>query len=367
MRHQILSMLCEVATTLGERDKYDALPQIAALKQLFTDPETIAPSKLAETMTTANFPLLMATTLSRKLFDQYQTKKGSWKDYTYPDTAPDFRDVERYRTTRPGTLYQRGEKGESEATSITESMIHYGVAEFSRQFDISWRVIVNDDLGFIRKTISEMVDAAVMFEDSFVSALYDNAVTQASMIAVGALYGGTGRLTAANLAIAINAFRQRLDAVGNPIMPAAIWLVIPPELELQTLTIMGSTQLPGVATNDVNVLPRFIQGYRVDPYIATAAPNVPWYLFAAPSATYPTVAVCRLEGWGDTPKLWMKAGDRLPMTAAGGLGPADPWAGSFATKDLEFEVEDIIGGWDSATWVGVTDNQGLYYSSGTTP
>jgi len=28
---------------------------------------------------------------------------------------------------------------------------------------------------------------------------------------------------------------------------------------------------------------------------------------------------------------------------------------------------DIIGGWDDATWVGVVDPNGIYYSSGTTP
>jgi hypothetical protein len=41
--------------------------------------------------------------------------------------------------------------------------------------------------------------------------------------------------------------------------------------------------------------------------------------------------------------------------------------GSFATGDIEFMVEDIVGGWDDAVYVGVTDPRGIYWSSGTTP
>lgn len=367
MRHQILSMLCETAIAEGTIHEYDPQPQIAALKQLFMTPEEIPTVKLQEVMTTANFPLLFATVLSRKLYDQYKLRPSGWKDWVHHDTTPDFRDVDRFRVTRVGTLYQRGEKGEAEATHIDEGMIHYGVSEFARQFDISWRVIVNDDLGFIRQTIAEMVNAAISFEDSFVSALYDNAVTQFWLTALGAGYAGTGRLTGANLAIGINAMRTRADPSGRPMNPPGIWLIIPPELELQTLTILNSTLMPGVATNDVNMVKTFIRGYKVDPYITTAAPNIPWYLVADESTNIYTVTVARLEGWGDAPKMWMRASDRLPMSPTGTLGPADAWMGSFDTKDIEFEVEDIIGGWDNALYVGVTDFRGIYYSNGTTP
>jgi hypothetical protein len=41
--------------------------------------------------------------------------------------------------------------------------------------------------------------------------------------------------------------------------------------------------------------------------------------------------------------------------------------GSFATGDIEYAVEDIIGGWDSGTLVGLTDFRGFLFSSGTTP
>ena len=50
-----------------------------------------------------------------------------------------------------------------------------------------------------------------------------------------------------------------------------------------------------------------------------------------------------------------------------GSAPQSYRLGDFATGNIEFMVEDIIGGWDDATYVGVTDFRGIYYSSGTTP
>jgi len=169
-------------------------------------------------------------------------------------------------------------------------------------------------------------------------------------------------LTAANLAIGLNAFRARADAAGNPIEIGGVWLVVPPILEIQAAVILESMLMAGVATNDKNVLPRFVKGVRVDPYIATAGVNIPWYLFADPSDV-PAVSVLRLSA-APGPFVYMKASD---IKLVSGSAPAPFALGDFATGDVEYAVSDIIGGWDSGTLVGVVDPNGIYYSSGTTP
>jgi hypothetical protein len=50
-----------------------------------------------------------------------------------------------------------------------------------------------------------------------------------------------------------------------------------------------------------------------------------------------------------------------------GTAPAAFSMGSFATGDIEYAVEDIIGGNDDRVTAGVVDVNGIYYSSGTTP
>jgi hypothetical protein len=310
-------------------------------------------------MTTAHFTQYFGDAISRAFYEDYAYDGGTWKNYTYADVAPDFRDVDRFRMTEPETLLLRREKAEARATYISDSEISYGVEEYARQFDVSWRTIMNDDLGKIRETPRRMANAARRWLDGWVSALYDNAVTQASLLALGAVYGGTGRLTAANLAIGLNAMMQRTDALGNPMNITRVHLVIPKILQIQAADILKDLLAYGGPGG--NVLDQFVTSVQVDPYI-TAAVGTPWYLFADPSEI-PTVSVLRLQGWPG-PIVAMKESNIELVT---GTAPSAFLMGSFATGDIEFLVEDVVGGWDDATYVGVTDFQGIYYSNGTTP
>ena len=337
--------------------------RITALRAIFREGRDMTGAQFSEAMTIAHFPLYFADALSRAFNSDYNMQTGSWRNYTFADTAPDFRDISRLRMTEPGTLHLRREKAEAHATYIEESEINMGVEEYADQFDVSWQTIMNDDLGKISETPRRMASAAARFEDQFVSALYDNATTQATLAALGAPWAGTGRLTSPNLAIGISAMMTRTDAGGvNPLNIGRAILVIPPVLVQQAEVLLGSALMAGVATNDLNVLPRHIAGVYVDPYIATAGINIPWYLFAQP-AEIPAVTVVRLQGVPG-PWTYQKSSDVRMLS---GNAPSPFLLGSFATGDIEYGVETIIGGWDDGSYVGVTDFRGIYYSSGTTP
>lgn len=333
--------------------------RVEALRAM-RDYDYMTPSQFQEAMTTAHFVNYFGDAISRAFYKDYEYDGGAWQNYCYMDTVPDFRDVDRFRMSEPGTLYLRREKAEMKATYITDSVTSYGVEEYARQFDVSWRTIMNDDLGKIKETPARMANAARRWLDAWVSALYDNAVTQASLVALGAVYSGTGRLTAANLAIGLNAMMQRVDAQGNQMNINRVHLVIPKVLQIQAADILKDLLSYGGPGG--NVLGEFVASVQVDPYIGFAAPNVPWYLIADPSEI-PTVTVARLQGWPG-PVVTMKKSDIQLVT---GQAPSAFMMGSFATGDIEFGVEDVIGGWDDATYVGVTDFRGIYYSSGTTP
>lgn len=339
-----------------------SLRRIHALRELSSMDYDRDPELFQETMTTANFATYFSDALSRAFYRDYQYKVGSWMNYTYADTTPDFRDVDRYRMTEPGTLYKRREKQEAAATYVSDSGISYGVDEYARQFDVSWQTILNDDLGKIQETPMRMANAAARWLDSWVSALYDNATTQAALVALGAVYSGTGRLTHANLAIGLNAMMRRTDVNGNQMNIQRVHLVIPSVSELQAATVLESALASGTPNNDKNVLPRFISGVHVDPYITFAGPNVPWYLVADPSEI-PTIPVARLAGMPGP----IVARKRSDLQIISGTAPAAFAMGDFATGNIEYEVVDVIGGWDDDTYVGVGDFRGIYYSSGTTP
>lgn len=312
---------------------------------------------LKEAMTTAHFATYFGTAIDRSFYPDYQYKAGDWSAYVFRDTVPDFRDVSRMRMTEPETLTLRGEKQSLRNTSIDDSGISFGVDEFARAFDVSWRTLMNDDLGKIRQTPSRMGNAARRWLDGFVSNAYDNATTQAALVALGALYAGTGALTLANLAIAVNAMMQRTDSQGNMIVVNRLHLVIPPTLRIQAATLLRD--LISYGGPNSNIMGDFIASVQVDPYIGS---TTAWYLIADP-AEIPTITLARLTGWPG-PIIAQKQSD---LKLISGSAPAAFLMGDFDTGNIVYMVEDVAGIWDDATWAGVTDYRGIYYSSGTTP
>jgi len=335
--------------------------RVGALQKMYSPlVKSASPEEFKEVLTTAHFTNYFSDALSRMFYTDYRTREMSWTEYTYADSAPSFRDVDRLRMSRPGTLYKRREKGEAKATSISDSQVSYGVEEYARQFDVSWRVILEDDLGKIKEVPRAMARAAMEFENEFVTALFDNATTQAALTALGAQYAGTGALTHENLALAITYMNTRNDPDGYPLSVGGIYLVVPPELAMQAEVILGSTLMSGSVANDVNVIPKFLRGYIVNDQITTTAVATPWYLFADPK-TIPAVPVVRLQGY-EEPGVFMRSSN-IEMVM-GSLPPA-MLMGSYETGDIEYTVEDFIGGWDDDTYVGVVDYRGIYYSDGT--
>jgi len=333
--------------------------RLKAMDEIGYRSKGMAGEELAEVLTTAHFTTYFGTALRRAFYADYDYKAGSWLNYTFADTAPDFRDIQRMRMTEPGTLHRRREKAEAHATTIDESYVQFAVEEYAAQFDVSWQTIQNDDLGKIKETPRRMANAARRWADGFVNDLYDNATTRATLIALGAPWSGTGRLTTPNLAIGINGMFSRTDVGGNEMSINRIYLVIPPVLEIQAGQMLNNLLAFGGPGG--NELDKFIAGIYVDPYITVAGANVPWYLFADPG-DIAAVTVARLEGWPG-PVVAQKAPD-LKMVS--GSAPAAFAMGSFATGDISFVVEDIMGGWDSDAYVGVTDYRGVYFSDGTT-
>lgn len=358
--------LTEKAATTNEQEQ-DLREAYCYLDRQLSNVQERQPAvgRLAEALVTGHFPYYLGRTLSYAVLDRYNYQTGQWRDYCYMDTLPTYNDGRRFRFTEVERPVKRREKQEAYATYFQEDYYDIGVDDYAKQIDFSHRILVNDDMGAFNSIAMKMGDSARRFEDWYVSALYDNATTQAALLALGANYGGTGRLTTANLAIAWNAFLQRTDGLGYPLAISPTYLVIPPILELAANQILQSERIAELATNSINPLRNALQ-VRVDPYITTAAPNVPWYLFAAPS-DIAAVTVVRLQGKPDGPELFAKAPDKIPMTPAGGLGAADWQLGSFVSGDIEILVEDIIGSQTyPTTYVGVTDFEGIYYSNGTT-
>ena len=230
---------------------------------------------VSEVLTVADFPYYFARVLSRAVYDRYQMQSGQWGDYTFPEMVPDWTVAERYQFTEFDRPVKTREKEETRPGWIAEGTVRQlQVEKYSKQIDFSNRILKNDDLGAFNDVTAKMASSTVRFTDWYVSALYDNATTQAALVALGANYSGTGRLTTANLMIAWNAFTQRVDVRNNPLAISAAYLVIPPILQLAANQILQSEKVAELAINGNNPIRNALQ-VKVDPYIGFTVPNVP--------------------------------------------------------------------------------------------
>lgn len=357
--------LAEQGSDLVEAGELDR--RVTALRELGRNWRNMGGAQFQEAMTVSHFATYFADALDRAFYDDYEYQRGDWPSYTYPDEAIDFRDVKRFRMSEPETLTKRREVMQHRETYVQESELTYGVDEFSRAFEVSWRTILNDDLAKIAETPRRMARAASRFEDEFVSALYHNATTQAGLVALGALYSTTAVLTKDSLKAGVNAMMARQDALGNPLMVDGLNLVVGPTLVVEASEILQNQlsygnpggSVTGSVVGSSNNLRNYLSGIKVDPYIRDGGSGEqPWYLIANPSSI-PTITVARLRGVPG-PFTFRKASDTILLS---GSAPSAFLMGGADLGSIVFYVETIIGGWDDSTYGGVTDFQGIYYSA----
>jgi hypothetical protein len=326
------------------------------LDSFLSNPVSVAPSAIREAMVIADFPIYFGQAISRSFYADYPSRVGSWKDYCFIDETPDFRLVDRMRTNEFTGLVKRSELGQAKQEQLAQTRIQYAVDEYAKGFSISWRTLINDDMGEIARFPQKLLRAALRFEDAYASALYDNTTTQAALVALGANYAAVCGVTVAGLKAAYEAFLNRTDAQGNPLNIAPKYVVTSPVHELTFREILAGID-PALTAPAITRVTKDLLQWRADPYIGVATD---YYLLADP-ADIPAVTVARLRGYA-RPQVFLKAPDMVPFAGGGSLGTPSWLTGDFENGEIEFMVLDIVGGWNDATYVGVTDFQGIFYA-----
>jgi len=160
---------------------------------------------------------------------------------------------------------------------------------------------------------------------------------------------GTLNLTIANLETTVNAVASQTDPNGNPIINWALYLVVPPALELTGRAILTSTLMAYAATAAAatplatqNVIAQYGLQLRVDPFLpiidTSANRNRTWYVFADPSLA-PAVEALFLRTH-ESPEICMKSSDKV----SSGGGNMSPFSGDFATDNVMYRIRHCMGG-----------------------
>lgn len=322
--------------------------------------------QLAEVMTSADFTYAIMEFVQRQTVPGYQRRRFDFEPLVRPDTVPNFLPVTRYQN-RAGVddLEYVGEKGQARPGSVDDATKRqWQVWRWEKQYDFSYEALVNDDLGYFNDVAMKMGEAARRTLEKYVSRFYTNATTIARLVALGALYSTTGRLTTARVSTARMAYNQRLDARNEPINANLVYIVGHSGLADTARTILNSTQVAELATNAVNVVSfTWIE----DPYIVGAAPNLPWYAFTGPQNGIIPYVLARMQGRAGPLILRKKSDMEAVTTMLGGGRMVNPIMGDFESGNVVLKVSDVWGTYIDGTDGNMVDTAGSYYSSGTAP
>jgi hypothetical protein len=326
-----------------------------------------------EAMSTSDFTALTADILDRTLIGYYSAVPVPNEGLAKHVTLRDFRNRKLFITDgMAGAFDKIGEFEVYEQRALTEGTpITYYPDVYAGGAKISWRAIMNDDLGIFQVIPQRLAIGAQRTRHKFISGLYvDTHGPHASLFTAGfhniitpanGAVGTNPPLTAAGLADALTVLKRQTDTGGDPILiPGNLFLVVGPALwataknllnQLTTeVTILGGDA--GAAGSypktKVQVNNWIVGGMTLveDQYmrvIASAAngtvADTQWFLFADPSQQdRAALEIGDLQGYG-TPQTFQKAPNT--MRIGGGL---DPMMGDFYTMSTEMKTLVAFGG-----------------------
>lgn len=324
------------------------------------------PERLQEVMTSGDFPYAIGEFIQRQTVPGYERKRFDFDPLVKMDTVPNFMPVTRYQN-RAGVddLELVGSKGQARPGYVSQATKRqWQVWDWEKQYDFSYRALVNDDLGYFNDVAEKMGEAARRTLEKYVSRFWTNATTTGRLTALGALYFTNGRLTTARVSTARMAFNQRVDARNENINAELVYVVGHTGLQDAAATILNSTQVAELATNAVNVV-SFI--WIKDPYITGTAPNLPWYGFTGVQSGIIPFVLARMQGRPGPLIIRKRSDQEIVGSMLGGGRPVNPMMGDFMSGDLVLKVVDVWGTFIDGTDGNMVDHRGSYYSTGTAP
>ncbi len=368
-RRKTVAMLGEIAITRRPK-KENVYSQLFPLIDACIDGQGPLPvSRLAEAMTSADFALAIMEFVDRALWPSYTRMEFNFRPLVFNDTVSNFLTVSRYqRQAGVEDLEMVREMQPAGEGSVPDARkLNYRVYRWEKTFSFSMEAIVNDDLGYFNQMSDMMGDAARRTLEKFVSRLYFNTTTIAALQALGALYYSTARFSTNALMVAWAQFLQRLDTRGEPIETTPIYLIHHKALLPTVQQVLRSVQVAENNTNALNVLPPLTP--ISDPYMTATGgnpANLPWALSVRPNTGgIRPITLVRLQG-RPGPLILSKTPDTQIFAGFGGAGGIVPGLGDFETGSIRLKVADIWGGWNDATYAGLTDFRGFHFSTGET-
>jgi HK97 family phage prohead protease len=228
---------------------------------------------------TSDFPLVVSNAANKTLLGAYQAAESPLKIVARQRSLPNFKESTSIRLGGMGRLEQLSEHGEITATSRAESGEKLSLTTYARRFDLTRKLMIDDDAGAFGDIVAALGQAAAQTEsDLLVAQLVSNPAMSDGKAVFHADHGNlsTGAaLSDTALSEARKAMRQRKDLDGKTLINAAPkYLLVGPELETTAEKLL--TAIQATTTDDVQPIKLTL---LVEPRIDDDS----WYVFADPA------------------------------------------------------------------------------------
>ncbi|MDE3074724.1 MAG: Mu-like prophage major head subunit gpT family protein [Chloroflexota bacterium] len=238
---------------------------------------------------TTTFSFLLGTSMNKRLLKDYQAWPAEWRHFCTEVPIKDFKQQDRIRLGAFGSLSQVAEDTPYTELALTDTRAIYHANKYGNIVAVSREVIVNDDLHAIRQIPAKLAVAAAYTLAEFVydflstgrtAFIYDGQTLFDA--AAGPYNHGHNRrvdaLSSQAMQTGVTTVKEQANMAGKRIGLKPSFLVVPPELEFQAMTIVRSGGLPGGNYNDINPMLGYAE-VIVSPQLTNA---VEWYLVANP-------------------------------------------------------------------------------------
>ena len=288
--------------------------------------------------TTASFSYLLGTSMNKRLLKDYQAWPAEWQRFCTIAPIRDFKQQSRVRFGAFGSLPVVAEDTAYSAVSLTDSAATYVPQKRGNLVTISREVIINDDLMAVKQIPTKLAVAAAYTLAEFVYAFLSsnsNIYDGSALFTTGAPHTnlGAANLSTAAMQSGVTIMREQTNYAGKRIGLRPRFLVVPPELEWQSMVVTKSAGLPGSNNNDINPMLGYVTPI-ISPQLTS---STQWFLVGDPREI-DTIEVGFVGGQVN-PALFIQDSPLLGL--------------NFSQDSISFKCRHEYGGC-------VTDYRGLY-------
>lgn len=235
------------------------------------------------------FPNILANVGHKALMKGYNEVPATFQYWTSKGSNPDFKPSTRVGLGAADELLPMTEMGEFKSSEATDMGQQTTVHTFGREWTLTRKAIINDDLSVLARLPAAYGAAA---RRTINKQAYDLLTNGSGIFTSAHKNSGTGTLSIASLKAAKAAMSKQKDPSGKMYLNIQpVYLIVPAELEVEAATLIASAVDP--TKNNAYPNP-FANRLTVvaDPNIED--PNA-WYLAAAPGVL-PGIEVTYLNG-----------------------------------------------------------------------